>query len=164
MTLQTTVQIKGIIDGEERICQFVHDEGPDAVFRGRTAREVFLQSVPNPGCKDIQEKELQVYIEVQRKCSFGIALFAENDPQEASVKARELAAKSEDDLLDMVIPDPSALFASAVKKLIEGDVEGAKALSYTFETFANLVLGPEMPKNIGDKFLCTALDIANGQK
>lgn len=160
MLLQTTVQIKGVLDGIEQTCTFSHDQGPEAIFRGRTAREVFLQSVSNPGCSNIQDKDLKIHINVRRDCAFGFAGFTENNVQNAIKKARELEAKCDDDLLEQGMPDPEALFISAVKALSKGDEATAYALADTFEFFAERTLGFENGKGTGKLFVAAAAKMA----
>ncbi|KLU62294.1 hypothetical protein CEB3_c13380 [Peptococcaceae bacterium CEB3] len=160
MPLQTSVQIKGILDGKEQTCLFEHDEGPDAIFRGRSAREVFLQSVPNSGCTNIRDEDIQVQIQCTRKCPFGFAGFIESDPKEASRRARQLLAKSDADLAEEGTPDPMDLLAAAVKAVQDQDREKVVALGQTFEFFARMSLGEEEAQNSGDIFVLVAEQLA----
>lgn len=158
--LQTTVEIKGVLGDKTQTCHFTSDAGPEGIFRGRTARELFLQSVPNPGCENIAEKDVQISIEVRRECSFGFAGFTENDVERALKEARELQAKSDADLFKEGLPDPDDLFVTAVQKLLEGDKGAVSALANTFEFFAKATMGAEMGRDSGKLFLKAAAKMA----
>ncbi|OLN32467.1 hypothetical protein [Desulfosporosinus metallidurans] len=104
MSMQTSVEIKGVLGGTERKFYFVNNAGLEAIFRGRTPRELFLQNVSNPGCFDIQEEDLRLNIHVKRQCSLGVAGFQAFDVdadfiQEATEKARALERKAKDNFL-----------------------------------------------------------------
>ena len=158
--LQTTVELKGVLGNKGQTCHFTSDAGPEGIFRGRTARELFLQSVPNPGCENIAEKDVQISIEVRRECSFGFAGFTANDVESALKEAHKLQAKSDADLLAEGMPDPLELFSAAVKELLEGKKERAEALANTFEFFAKAALGREQGQGTRKQFLDAAETLA----
>lgn len=158
--LQTAVELKGVLGNKVQTCHFTSDVGLESIFRGRTARELFLQSVPNPGCDNIAEKDVHISIEVRRECSFGFAGFTENNVAEASQKARELQAKSDADLFKEGMPDPDDLLAAAVKGILEDKMEAVLAMARTFEFFAKATLGAEMGRDSGKLFIEAAAKIA----
>ena len=162
MPIQTTVQLEGMINGKKQIAVIVRDEGPEIIFQGKTVRELFLLNIPNPGCHDIKDEEIQIHMDVKRECNFGLAGFqyAGNNVQDALEHARKLQAKSDEDLLKEGMPDPEALFASAVKALMERDKETAFALADFFEKTANIVLGRRNGKDTGKMFISAAVKIA----
>ena len=144
MPVKTSVEIRGILGNKEKKFYFVNDAGFEAIFRGRTPRELFLQNISNPGCFDIQEKDLRLNIHVQRQCSFGVAGFQALDVnadfiQEATEKANALKMKSERRLfaetLDALpnLPEPEALEKIAIDFLCEGNKELAFATADFFE-------------------------------
>lgn len=171
MTIQTSVEIKGVLGGTEKKFYFVNDAGLEAIFRGITPRELFLQNVPNPGCFDIQEKDVRLTIHVQRKCSFGIAGFQALNVdadyiQEATEKTRELEKKSERQLfaetLDALpdLPEPEALEKIAIDFLCKGNKELAFATADFFEKVIMEMVGEKAGKGSGVVLLTVAAEKA----
>lgn len=167
MSIQTSVEIKGVLGGTEKNFYFVNNVGLEAIFRGTTPRELFLRSVPNPGCFDIQEKDIRLNIHVQRRCSFGNAGFQALDVgtdyiQEATEKARNLEKKSERQLFAEVLdalpnlPEPEALEKIAIDFLCEGNKELAFAAADFFEKVIMEQVGEKVGKGSGVVLLTVA--------
>ncbi|MDR3585802.1 MAG: hypothetical protein P4L59_10840 [Desulfosporosinus sp.] len=171
MSIQTTVEIKGVLGTEEKKFYFVRDSGPEAIFGGKTPKELFLLHVYNPGCFDIQEKDIRLNMHVQRQCSFGIAGFQALNVdteyiQEATEKARELDMKSERQLfvetLDALpnLPEPEALEKIAIDFLCEGNKELAFATADFFEKVIMEMIGEKAGKGSGVVLLTVAAEKA----
>jgi len=167
MSIQTTVEIKGVLGTEEKKFYFVRDSGLEAIFGGKTPKELFLLHVYNPGCFDIQEKDIRLNIQVHRKCSFGIAGFKALNVdteyiKEATEKARELDKKSERQLfvetLDALpdLPEPEALEKIATNFLCEGNKELAFATADFFEKVIMEMIGEKAGKGSGVVLLTVA--------
>lgn len=170
MPVKTCVEIKGILGGKEKKFYFVNDAGLEDIFRGRTPRELFLQNISNPGCFDIQEKDLRLNIHVQRQCSFGVAGIQALDVdadfiQEATEKARTLEKKSERQLFAEILdalphlPEPEALKKIAIDFLCEGNKELAFATADFFEKVIMEQVG-EFGKGSGKILLAVAAEKA----
>ena len=160
MTIQTSVEIKGVLGGTEKNFYFVNDAGLEAIFRGTTPRELFLRSVSNPECFDIQEKDLRLNIHVRRECSFGVAGFhafnVDTDYiKEATEKARELDGKSERQLFTETLnalpdlPEPEVLEKIAIDFLCAENQELAFATADFFEKVIKELMGEKAGKGSG---------------
>jgi hypothetical protein len=167
MSIQTTVEIKGVLDGKEKNFYFVNDAGLEEIFRGTTPRELFLRTVSNPECFDIQEEDLMLNIHVRRECSFGVAGFQALDVdaeyiQEAIEKARRLKDKSERELfIEMLealpdLPEPEALEKVAVNFLCDGNKELAFATADFFERVIMEMVGEKEGKGSGAVLITVA--------
>lgn len=167
MKIQTSVEIKGVLGGTEKKFYFVNDAGLEAILRGRTPRELFLQNVSNPGCCDIKDSDLKLTIHVRRECTFGIAGFQflnvdADSVQEATEKARKLEKKSERQLffeaLDALpdLPEPEALEEKTIDFICEGNEELAFAIADFFEKVIIEQFGEKAGKGSGLVLLTVA--------
>lgn len=170
MKILTSVEIKGKLGDTEKSFHFVNNAGLEAIFQGTNPRELFLRSVSNPGCFDLQESDIRLNIHVQRNCSFGTAGFLFEDVetdhfQEAIDKYREFEGKSDRQLFVEALealpdlPDPEALEKIAVDFLCEGNKELAFATADFVEKVIKGIVGEKDGVMSGMKFL-----IAVGEK
>lgn len=141
--LQTTVQIKGTVNGKPQSCTFVQDAGPAEIFRNRTPEEMFRQGTASPKEADVCNVELE--INVQRPLAPGfVSGFVTNDLQQAIREAFELDKATEGELLLEFLPDkPEELIAMMVQALLEKDRDKAYALAALLEIIARQFLGKD---------------------